>query len=194
MTRNQLVALLILLLLAILAAIGCVVYQAQMARVLGAIGFGRVNAGMTQHPIDFALRYEWNAGTMPPPYHYEYIIEIGPGPQGQITFYPNYRGEGVPEWRETFAVAEEGLDRLYGLMVDAGVLSRRWATMRDRPVGGDTEWLDVTAGGESVRIPALPEGGEALEPVYDAVRGLVPDEAWERLRAKRQAYEDDYPQ
>jgi hypothetical protein len=192
MTRNQLVALLILLLLAILAAIGCVVYRAQVARVLGASGFGRVNAGMTQHPIDFSLRYEWHAGTMPPPYHHEYIIEIGPGPQGQITFYPDYPGEGVPEWRETFAVTEEDLDRLYGSMVDAGVLRRRWATMRDRPVGGDVEWLDVTADGEAARIPVLPEGGEALEPMYGTIRGLVPDEIWERLRARRQEYEDNY--
>ncbi len=197
MTRNQFVALLVLLLLAILAAIGCVVYRAQVARVLGAIGLTRVSAGMTrwcpsQRPIDLSLRYAWNAGAMPPPNHYEYIIEMGPGPRGEITFYPDYSGEGVPEWRETFAVTDQELDRLYGLMVDARVLSRRWAPMRDRPVGGDTDWMDVTANGETVRIPALPEGGEALEPVYGAIRDLVPTEIWERLRAQRQEYEDDY--
>lgn len=192
MTRNQLVALLILLLLAILAVLGCFAYRAQVARVLGTIGFGRVDAGMAPRPDDLALRYEWYAGTMPPPYHYEYTITVGPGLQGEIVFYPDYSGEGVPEWREAFAVTDEQLDRAYGLMVEAEVFDRRWSEMRDRPVGGDTEWLSVMANGVSVRIPALPEGGEALEPVYDAVRGLVPDAIWESLRARRQEYEDNY--
>jgi len=197
MTRDRLIALLILLLLAVLAAIGCVVYRAQMARVLGSIGTWRVHADMTpsrssQRPAGLSLRYEWNAGAMPPPHHYEYVITIGPGGVGEIAFSPDYPGEGVPVWREAFAIAEKDLDRLYGLMMEAGVFGARWAPMRDRPVGGDIEWMDVTAHGDTVRIPALAEGSVALEPIYDAIHGLVPDETWNSLRDRRQAYEETY--
>lgn len=197
MNRDRLIALLILLLLAVLAAIGCVVYRAQMARVLGAIGLGRVSAGawpgsLGERPIDLALRYEWHASTMPPPYHYEYTIVVGPGLEGAITLYPDYPGEGVPEWREAFAATDAELDYLYGLMVEARALGGRWVEAADRPVGGEVDWLEVTADGETTRIPALVKGREALEPVYGAIRALVPAETWERLRARRQAYEDGY--
>jgi hypothetical protein len=192
MTRNQLIALLILLLLAILAALGCVLYRAQVARVLGAVAPGRMNAEMIRYPNDLTLRYEWHAGTMPPPYHHEYIIMVEPGRQGEIVFYPDYAAEGVPEWCEAFAVTAKELDHLYVVMVNAQVFGGRWVPMSDPPIGGDIEWLDVTANGDTVRIPAQPEGGEALQPVYDAIRGLVPDETWARLRARRQEYIDNY--
>jgi len=192
MNRDRLIALLILLLLAILAALGCALYRAQAARVIGAIVPGRMNAQMIRHPDDLALRYEWHAGTMPPPYHHEYTIVVGPGQEGGIVYCPDYRADGVPEWHESFAVTAEALDRLYAVMVKAQVFDRRWLAMGRPPVGGDIEWLDVTASGETVRIPAQPEEGEALEPVWQAIRELVPDETWARLRARRKEYMDNY--
>ena len=33
-------------------------------------------AGSATRPADFAVRYEWYAGSMPPPYHYEYLSLI----------------------------------------------------------------------------------------------------------------------
>ena len=43
-----------------------------------------------------------------------------------------------------------------------------------------------------VAAASIEATSEALELVYDAIRGLVPDETWERLRAQRQEYEDSY--
>src|SRR5690242_18655655 len=35
-------------------------------------------------PVDLALTYEYRAGSMPPPYHDEYTVTIGPGPNGNV--------------------------------------------------------------------------------------------------------------
>ena len=67
---------------------------------------------MQSRPEDFTLQYDWCAGSMPPPYHYEYTIRIGPDLQGEIVFHPDYPGLGAPEWIESFDVAEESLDVL----------------------------------------------------------------------------------
>ena len=71
---------------------------------------------MRPTPKDLTLQYDWGAGSMPPPYHYEYTIRIGPGLQGEIVFYPDYPGQGTPVWTEPFDADQEALDALYALV------------------------------------------------------------------------------
>ena len=42
-------------------------------------------------PADFNVIYEWQEGSLPPPYHYEYTITIKADGQGQIVMIPDYR-------------------------------------------------------------------------------------------------------
>src|SRR5690554_3169233 len=53
-------------------------------------------------PADFQIEYEWHEGSLPPPYHYEYTIRIGPGAQGEIVFLPDYPSDDTPVWTEPF--------------------------------------------------------------------------------------------
>ena len=128
---------------------------------------------------------------MPPPYHYEYTIRIGPDLQGEIVFHPDYPGLGAPEWIESFDVAEESLDVLYALIEDR-VLSREWIKIEDGTVGGSLEWMSGLVDGQRFRVPSRVEEEEMLEPVYAAVKALVPDATWVKLRARREQYERDY--
>jgi histidine triad (HIT) family protein len=140
---------------------------------------------------DFILQYDWCAGSMPPPYHHEYTIRIGLGLQGEIVFYPDYPGQNTPVWTEPFEVSEEALDELYAL-VEERMLNREWMKVEDGAVGGSLEWMSGTVDGKSFRVPSRVEEPEALEPVYDAVKALVPDAIWAKLRAQREQYERDY--
>lgn len=140
---------------------------------------------------DFFLQYDWCAGSMPPPYHHEYTIRIGPGLEGEIVFCPDYLGQNVPVWTESFDVAEGSLDALYAL-IEERVLSREWVKVEDGAVGGSLEWMSGTADGQSFKVPSRVEEPEALEPVYDAVKALVPDAIWTKLRAQCEQYERDY--
>ena len=46
--------------------------------------------------------------------------------------------------------------------------------------------------GESLRVPAQVEDPEAIEPVYAAIKALVPQDIWDGLLARREQYERDY--
>ena len=146
---------------------------------------------MKPRPKDFTLQYDWCAGSMPPPHHYEYTIHIGLGLRGEIIFHPDYPGLGTPEWTEPFDVAEESLDALYALVEDR-VLSREWVKVEDGAVGGSLEWMSGTVGGQRFRVPSRVEEEKVLEPVYDAIKALVPGAIWAKLRAQREQYEQSY--
>jgi hypothetical protein len=146
---------------------------------------------MEQSPEDFAVRYDWCAGSMPPPYHYEYTIRIGPGPVGEVVFSPDYPGQDAPVWTEGFDVNEAALDALYHLVADR-VLGREFAKVEDGPVGGSLAWMSGTVGGEPFRVPTQIEEPERVEPVYAAIKELVPRDLWDSLLARREQYERDY--
>ncbi|RME42703.1 MAG: hypothetical protein D6791_17135 [Chloroflexi bacterium] len=157
-------------------------------------------------PGDFALRCEWAAGTVPPPYHYEYHIVLRPYEpppdagealyprmQGEITFWPDYPGADVPAWQETFSVGTHACLRVYALLEDGGLLRPEIPQQEtDAAIGGETATLEVTANGRTgcIRSTDLPPEQRAflLETVMPAVRQTVPGPVWERLEARRQAY------
>jgi len=157
-------------------------------------------------PGGFALTCEWAAGTVPPPYHYEYRIVLRPYEppsdagealyprmQGEITFWPDYPGPDVPVWKEQFSVWIREALRVYALLQDGGFLGTKPPQKdEDVPIGGETVDLKVTAQGRTWRIRSadLPPEQRTLllETVMPAVRKMVPDPVWERLEARRRAY------
>ncbi len=147
-------------------------------------------------PPDFALRYEWREGSVPPPYHYEYAIRVGPGAQGEVLFYPDYPQHNPPVWREQISVSPEALAALYALMDKKGVFRRAWRQPERHTVGGSHAWLEVTAGGQTVTVPAVlaPEQEEAITPVYEAIRGLVGDDLWRSLMERYEAFQQQSPE
>ena len=139
----------------------------------------------------FILRYNWCAGSMPPPHHYEYTIRIGPGLQGEVTFRPDYPGQDTPVWKEGFEADEGALEALCGLVTEQ-LLGREFAKIEDGPVGGSVEWMSGTADGEIFHVPAQVEEPERIEPVYAAIKDLVPRDIWDSLLARRERYEREY--
>ncbi len=149
----------------------------------------------TNAPADFKVSYEWRAGTMPPPYHYEYTVTVGPGAVGEVRFVPNYPGNDVPVWNEKLDVTEEQIKSLYGVVVQQRLLRNDWRELSSPPVGGSVEWAVIEANGQKYTIPSAledPDAG-AVAPLYEMVRDkIVPQATWEKLQGQRQKYEDDY--
>jgi hypothetical protein len=151
---------------------------------------------MDTRPADFSFEYNWSEGSLPPPYHYEYLIRLQPVGQGQVVFWPDYPGfAGVPEWVESFSPDSDQLDQLYQIMVDQGLFTEAWKAQDDPPVGGSSEWMAVTAHGQNIEIPAfvLPEQAAAVSEIYTALRSLVPQAIWDKLEKQRQEYVEGYP-
>lgn len=147
-------------------------------------------------PGDFRVTYHWEEGSLPPPYHYEYTISIGPDQQGSIELIPDYSFNDPPVWRETFSIALAELDALYALLVEMGVFTREWLPATDYPTGGSIRRLTADAHGQRFSVPSFVADETAardIRAVYDAVRAMVPETVWDKLKALRERYVAEHP-
>jgi hypothetical protein len=147
-------------------------------------------------PIDFNLVYQWQEGSLPPPYHYEYTITIDMAGQGQIVMVPDYSFSNPPTWTETFTLTTAALDQLYRLLIDKGLFTQRWQAQTDPPVGGSYDSLQVTAHRQQIDIPSfvVPLQATAAEDMTAAVRALVPHTIWYKLDTQREQYMAEHTQ
>lgn len=145
---------------------------------------------MAERPDDLSVRYLWREGSVPPPYHYEYSVSVSGSGEGTIEFWPDYPEHGVDPWVEHFAVPAERLDELHATMVACGVFEQDWEELEDPPVGGALEWMEAAAGGRQARVPSTLKHPEAVEPVYERMRSLVPEAIWTELMRRFEANGD----
>jgi hypothetical protein len=141
-------------------------------------------------PKDFELIYEWHAGTMPPPHHYEYTIRVVADGRGAVNYFPSY--DTTPVWTESLAVSKSALENVYRLMTKAGVTTKAWPEAKQHPIGGETQWLNVVANRKTVMIPAFPRDPGNIQEVYDAIKSLVPQPVWDKLSGLREEYIRNY--
>lgn len=141
-------------------------------------------------PADFELTYQWVAGSMPPPYHYEYMIRLTAAGQGEMVLWPDYPGTGTPEWHEKFTLTATQVGELYQTLSVQGIFTRKWVARLMPPVGGSYDWLEVTANGHKVKTPSfvLPALEKPAEAAYASIRDSVPQSIRDGLQAKRDAY------
>jgi hypothetical protein len=146
--------------------------------------------GMMDRPEDFSFRYEWREGSVPPPYYYEITISVSPRGEGIIVFCPDYTSRSAPAWQEHFRVPSSLLNELYQLMLERGVFGGHWETYPEEhaPEGGPLEWLEVVVRGERHKMPWLLLHPEAVRPIYEFIRTLVPETIWARLRKQHEDF------
>ena len=147
---------------------------------------------MQKDQTDFLLRYDFDNGSLPPPYHYEYTICIGVQGQGRISFLPDYPSSSTPLWEESFEVSREVLDELFQLLIQKNALQDRW-TMEKEPVsGGEWQRLEIILDGKKYTVPGGIEHQtkEKLSPVFTFIRSLVPKGIWQGLEECRRIYEE----
>jgi hypothetical protein len=147
-------------------------------------------------PGDFALHYEYRSGSLPPPGHFEYSIGIEPDGRGTMVMRPDYPSDRTPTWTETFTVTHDQLATVYRLLYESNLFVPRPPARKDGvgPVGGDVEWMTVTAAGATYSVTDLVSAvqGAAANRIYGTVNGLVPARVRRSLFARRERYERDY--
>lgn len=145
-------------------------------------------------PADLHVRYDWRAGTMPPPYHYSYSITLQADGSGEVAMTPNYAGPDVPTWREPFSVTPAEVAQFYALMLEQGLFSQTWRATDDPPVGGSSSNLTVQAAGRTIAIPPflVTDQQARTETIAAALRALVPESIFTDLEARRAAYVAEY--
>ncbi len=146
-------------------------------------------------PDDFSLRYRWSEGALPPPYHYEYTIHLGPGRQGRIEFWPDYPSDDTPVWTETFELGEGELEKLYSLLAAQGLLEEKERPSQGAPPGASTGRLQVTMEGRQISLPGALDDtnqAEAVAVVTEAVKAQVPEPIWTKLMAQYEQYQQEF--
>jgi hypothetical protein len=184
-----------LLLAALLAGVACAVFSPPAATPTVTVPTPRPAATPTvtmptTRPADFAVRYDWAEGSLPPPYHYEYTIDIAADGAVTLTYVPDYPGDEVPVWTETLTLEAAALDGLYADLAGQGLFTTDWRGEDDTPVGGSSERLTATANGVTIEVPAypVPEQRAAQAALAEIVRAVIPAATWDSLAAQREEY------
>ncbi|GEM_PF-3206652 len=145
-------------------------------------------------PDDFALTYEWAAGSVPPPHHDEYTIVVEPPDRGHLLFWPDYPSERVEPWTADFYPDLTARILLHNWAQATGLFDRAQAPPAAPGIGGETGRLDVVAAGRRARLAVhlLPE--EERTALHRLIRSLVPGLIWAEMETRRRRYiETTYP-
>lgn len=146
-------------------------------------------------PPDLTVTYQYRAGSMPPPYHNEYTVSIGPGVQGHVNYSPDYPSDKTPVWTEVFTPTTAQLDQLYSIILANRLTRKSWSELSMPPVGGSVEWATITVNNQTTNIPHALEASDTADVgiLYAYVRDtLVPKSIWDSLEAQRDEWEKNY--
>ncbi|MEM1117450.1 MAG: hypothetical protein AAF845_07220 [Bacteroidota bacterium] len=143
---------------------------------------------MSTCPADFALRWRWREGSVPPPGHYRLGVDLAADGTGTAILVLGY-GSGDPV-EMPFALGPEARTALHDALTKAGLWTEDWCVPERRRIGGSHWDLTVTADGETVTVPprAVAASGVSAAPIEAAVRAAVPEAVWDEVRARRTAY------
>ncbi|GAB5534991.1 MAG: hypothetical protein Rubg2KO_12400 [Rubricoccaceae bacterium] len=143
-----------------------------------------------ERPDDFTLHYQWDAGSLPPPYGYQVQVSVEADGSGTAQIQMN---GGGPTWSEPFRATAEQMDETYKAFCESGVYVTEWQEPDAVPVGGSSWRLRTSALGDRVVIPpyATSSPARSLDQVVDAVEEIVPRRIWQKLEAQRDTYMAD---
>jgi hypothetical protein len=141
-------------------------------------------------PADFTVTYNWREGSVAPPYHYEYTINVAPDGAVTLTYTPGYPGDDAPVWTETLTLEAAEMDALYLILKDHGLFTTDWVTEDGPPVGGSSDDFSATANGVTVAVPAyvISSQRDDAEAMAFTLTSLIPQATWDKLEAQRQDY------
>jgi len=170
-------------------------------RRLGGMGMllliilGACLSSSSNRPDDFSISFYWNTGSLPPKYHYKYVITLGPGLQGEFEYQPGYDQDQAYFWSTTFSVSESAFDDLFSTLQQESILKSRWNT-GEGLIGGSTTDLIITAYGKEYHIPSIHKlktlDQARVETAMDAIRAVVPQSVWDEMEARQTAYENTF--
>jgi len=97
-------------------------------------GCGEGDDDTTMAPADFAITVDHADGSVPPPHHAVWRLEVDDTGQGVLVYTPDYPGPDVPTWRAEFDVAATAADDLYAALRRHDLLGEL-EPASDEPVG-----------------------------------------------------------
>ena len=150
--------------------------SASLALMLAAIvsGCASTPPAPESRPDDFAVRWGWDTGSLPPQHHRRMNLELAPDGTLEAERTESY-GNG-PTTRATATLTAAELDTLYRDLTELGAFSTDWQENERPPIGGSSSWTRITAGGRTIVIPSFVVNTQvrSAAAISDRVRALLP--------------------
>jgi hypothetical protein len=159
------------------------------------IGAAACSGRANTRPEDFSLSLYWNTGALPPQYRYSYSINLQSTGQGIFEYQAGYEKDEEHYWQADFSLSDNQMDTLYRYLLDNDLLRSDWQTGRPL-MGGKGTGIDISANGENFSIPSVSEleqkERDVVQETIEAINELVPQEIWNEMDARQDAYENNY--
>ena len=141
-----------------------------------------------------SIAYTWNDGSVPPPYHAEFQLVLGPCSTGRLECRPDYVGNSPPVWTWTFDIPPHAIDDLAAELTNGCAVPAEATPIRGSPavsVGGAHGVIEVRC---EERLIAQ----EPTEASANSLKSAIPADIWADLQQRRSEYirqrlRDQYP-
>lgn len=137
------------------------------------------------HAGALSMTLYYSNGSLPPPHHFHYRIEIERDGRAELSYTRGYEG---PAKTASYTVAAETLAALERQARALAAVKDSFgaAEGKPRPVGGATTHARIVLDGETIELPTTfhQPHAEALGAFYREVRDTIPDTAWAAVKAE----------
>ncbi|MCE1166000.1 MAG: hypothetical protein LWX07_11435 [Bacteroidetes bacterium] len=151
-----------------------------------------------------SLTYEFSAGPLPPPYHYQYSISINHDGSANMMYKLGYDDKD-PAYNYSFTVDPEAMRELDNKIKESQLLDAKLEAMpeNEHPVGGPLNRVVIYRVNSDPNLDQPPQVFEApyfpkreymkgLVGLYDYIDGLVPDDVNSDISAKKTEFESEH--
>ena len=147
-------------------------------------------------PQDFSLTLEWDTGSLPPQYTYMYVINLGPGLEGELVYRPGYDPNDISQqWMASFSIKEKQMEELFAYLESQDLFRSKWK-QGEVMEGSPGSNLILQADGQEFHVPSISELDRnefvLVDNAIEAIRALVPKTIWDEMDARQTEYETNF--
>ena len=136
------------------------------------------------------LVYSYNAGSLPPPYHYSYTITVNSNGTAELLYTGGYQSDGKNTQKYSVDVSKANLNKLKNEIKESDILN---IDIKSRPNdeipdGGHSDDLKIFNNNDVINtVPNYPElkYESTLNKLYKTIINCVPDEIWNEVNTIR---------
>lgn len=136
------------------------------------------------------IKYTYDAGSLPPPYKYNYTLTVSNDGNAELVYKTGYSGNERSTFSYNVEINNYMFKTLQNEIRESKVLNQRIEQMpsSEIPDGGHSDYLQIYNGDELISsVPSYPDSKykESLDKIYKALFKCIPDEIWKEIESKQ---------
>lgn len=139
------------------------------------------------------ITYHYQTGSVPPPYHFSYYLNINSDGTGKLVYHPSYSDSS---WIYDINLTSSQINQLDSAIQASNLMNEDVPELpkNKHPIGGSLQNVQITIkpddknqAGKSITTPYFPqpEYKEKLVNLYDLIKSLIPADKWEDIEVRK---------